>query len=83
MKNRHIKNRRGTAEKLATKNEVPLEGEIIVETDTGRLKAGDGVNAYNSLKYVDEPRVLTPETWTFVLDDAAETRVDKKVALWI
>ncbi len=74
--------RRGTAEELAAVNEVPLEGELVVETDTGKVKAGDGVSAYNALEYVGR-HGLGEETLTFVLDDEDETRVEKKVALWI
>lgn len=43
--------RRGTAANLATVNEVPLHGELVVETDTGRAKLGDGATSYNSLPY--------------------------------
>lgn len=43
--------RRGTAANLATVNEVPLQGELVVETDTGKAKLGNGATAYNSLPY--------------------------------
>ena len=79
---RRFQNRRGTAADLAAKNEVPLAGEMIIETDTGKIKIGDGVKAYNSLEYLDKQLGLEVETWTFVLDDDEETRIDKKVALW-
>jgi hypothetical protein len=46
--------RRGTAADLATVNEVPLAGELVLATDTRKLKVGDGVTAYNSLLYVGE-----------------------------
>ncbi len=74
--------RRGTASELAAVNEVPLEGELVVETDTGKVKAGDGVKKYNSLEYVGR-HGLGEETLTFVLNDENETRVEKKVAIWI
>lgn len=51
------KARRGTAAALTAANEVLLEGEFCVETDTtwpggGRkFKIGDGVTAWNSLTY--------------------------------
>ena len=77
-----FQNRRGTSTALAAANEVPLAGEIIIETDTKRMKIGDGATAYNSLEYLDKQLGLDSETWTFVLDDANETRIDKKVALW-
>ena len=77
-----IQLRRGTVAGLAAANEVPLAGELVVETDTGRVKAGDGVSNYNSLEYIGR-HGLGEETLTFVLDDEDETRVEKKVALWI
>lgn len=46
-----FKLRRGTAANLASVNEVPLAGELVVETDTGKAKLGNGTTAYNSLAY--------------------------------
>ncbi|BEV02194.1 hypothetical protein [Novosphingobium olei] len=43
--------RRGTAANLAAVNEVPLAGELVVETDTGKAKLGNGTTAWNSLPY--------------------------------
>ncbi|NLC60137.1 MAG: hypothetical protein GX761_02495 [Gammaproteobacteria bacterium] len=43
--------RGGTAAALAARNEVPLSRELVVETDTGKMKLGDGVTAYNDLTY--------------------------------
>lgn len=43
--------RGGTAAALAALNEVPLEREFVLETDTGLFKFGDGVTAYNALPY--------------------------------
>lgn len=48
-----FKQRRGTAAALAAANEVPAAGQIIYETDTNRLKVGNGVTAYASLPYLD------------------------------
>ena len=77
-----IQSRRGTASKLAEINEVPLAGELVVETDTGRVKAGDGVKNYNSLEYVGDHLDIDAETWTFILDDEDDTTIQKKVAIW-
>jgi hypothetical protein len=46
-----VQQRRGTAEALATANEIPLSGELIIETDTLLYKVGDGVSNYNDLAY--------------------------------
>lgn len=49
-----VQQRRGTAAQLAAINETPLEGQIYFETDTNKVKVGDGVRAYNSLPYLSE-----------------------------
>jgi len=43
--------RGGTASDLATVNEIPLERELVFETDTRKWKLGDGVTNYNALPY--------------------------------
>lgn len=43
--------RRRTAASWTSLNEVLYKGEIGVETDTGRIKIGDGVSAWNDLLY--------------------------------
>jgi hypothetical protein len=44
--------RGGTAANLAAVNEVPKHRELIVETDTGKLKLGNGTTPYNDLDYI-------------------------------
>jgi hypothetical protein len=44
--------RRGTAAAMAAANEVPAAGQIYYETDTNRIKIGNGTTAYNSLPYL-------------------------------
>lgn len=46
-----IQLRRDTAANWSTNNPTPLAGEPCFETDTGKLKIGDGITAYNSLPY--------------------------------
>jgi hypothetical protein len=43
--------RRGTASQWASQNPVLLSGEWGLETDTRRMKQGDGTTAWNSLTY--------------------------------
>lgn len=43
--------RGGTAAALAAANETPLDRELVVETDTGKGKIGDGATPYNDLEY--------------------------------
>jgi hypothetical protein len=40
-----------TASAWTSANPVPLVREVCLETDTGRIKFGDGVTAWNSLPY--------------------------------
>jgi len=46
-----IQLRRDTAANWTTSNPLLLEGEPALETDTGKLKFGDGSTTYNSLPY--------------------------------
>lgn len=47
-----IKQYAKTAAQLATENATPVIRQLIIESDTGRIKIGDGVTAYNSLPYL-------------------------------
>jgi hypothetical protein len=47
-----VQHRRGTLASLTAANEIPNAGEIYFETDTNKLKVGDGTTAYNSLPYI-------------------------------
>lgn len=46
-----IQLRRGTASAWTAANPVLAQGEVGLETDTGKIKAGDGAAAWNSLDY--------------------------------
>ena len=39
-----IQHKRGTSAALAASNYVPAAGEIVIATDTGEMRSGDGVN---------------------------------------
>ena len=47
-----VQHRRGTLASLTAANEIPNAGEIYFETDTNKLKVGDGSTPYNSLPYI-------------------------------
>ena len=49
-----IKLRRGTSTAFSTNNPTLQAGEPAFETDTGKLKIGDGTTAYNSLDYIGD-----------------------------
>lgn len=46
-----IQTQRGTAAALAATNPVIAAGQIVYETDTGRVKVGDGSTAWSALPY--------------------------------
>lgn len=46
--------RRGTAAEWSARNPTLLAGEAGYETDTNRLKFGDGVRAWSALSYVGD-----------------------------
>jgi hypothetical protein len=46
-----FKFRRDTATDWSTKNPILAAGEPGLETDTGKLKFGDGVSTWNALSY--------------------------------
>jgi hypothetical protein len=46
-----IQNRRDIAANWTTVNPIPYDGQICLETDTGKRKLGDGVTEWNSLPY--------------------------------
>ena len=47
-----INTQRGTAAALSASNPVIADGQVVYETDTGRIKIGDGVTAWTNLRYV-------------------------------
>ena len=57
-----IKLRRGTASEWATTNPIPAQGEPCYETDTGKLKIGDGTTNYLSLPYITDGSTYTLQT---------------------
>lgn len=48
-----IKSRRSTAAEWVSANPVLASGELGIETDTRKLKAGNGSTAWNSLGYIN------------------------------
>lgn len=50
-----IQFRRGTAATATSNNVTLADGEVGIETDTLKIKIGDGVTAWNSLAYYKNP----------------------------
>ena len=65
-----IRLRRGSAAAWTSANPTLLEGEIGVETDTVKLKVGDGTTAWNDLDY------FTVAVDAGELDDLADVNID-------
>lgn len=49
--NGRVKHKTDTAANWISKNPVLLKGEIGVESDTNKIKIGDGTNTWNILSY--------------------------------
>ena len=50
-----ILNKRGTAKDLSRTNMVLGSGEMCLETDTNKIKFGDGITSWNNLEYAILP----------------------------
>jgi len=82
--NVRMKQRRKTAANWTSTNEVLLDGEIGVETDTRKQKFGDGATAWNSLSYsaADASYLLaTANTWTLTQTIAPASGTEAKQAI--
>ena len=69
MANR-IQLRRGSAQEWSNINPTLAIGELGIEIDTGRIKIGDGVTSWNSLKYERPLESITNTPNTLVQRDA-------------
>jgi hypothetical protein len=67
-----IQIKKGLAAALSATNPIVASGEPVFETDTLKLKIGDGVTAYNSLGLVSPIRSYTT-TSTFPASGIANT----------
>jgi len=69
MANR-IQLRRGSATQWSNSNPTLAQGELGIELDTGRIKIGDGVTAWNSLRYERPIESVSATANTLVQRDA-------------
>ena len=69
MANR-IQLRRGGAQEWANANPTLAQGELGIELDTGRFKIGDGVTAWNTLRYERPVESVSSTANTLVQRDA-------------
>jgi hypothetical protein len=70
----HIRPARGTAAAWTSANPVLKLGELGIETDTNRMKIGDGASAWTGLQYVmlkqQAPNIYTVSTVATLVDSA-------------
>ena len=59
-----VQHKRGTSAVLATSGYVPAAGEIVIATDTGEMRAGDGVNTWANLPAYDGTEIANNLTTT-------------------
>ena len=59
-----IQHKRGTAAALAASNYVPAAGEIVIATDTGEMRSGDGTNTWSNLPSYDGTEIANNLTTT-------------------
>lgn len=79
-----IQHKRGTSAALEASDYVPAAGEIVIATDTGRIKAGDGTHTWSELPAYDETEIvnnLTTVTAGKALDAAQGKALNDRVAI--
>ena len=59
-----IQHKRGTLAALKASDYVPAPGEILVATDTGFIKVGDGVHTWSELPQSDATEIAANYTET-------------------
>jgi hypothetical protein len=75
-----VRIRRQTAAAWTSGNPTPHDGQLCYETDTGLMKVGDGVTAWNSLAYTTASASLTDNSVTNAkLADMATARIKGRV----
>ena len=63
---------------------IPLAGEPIFETDTGKLKIGDGINSYVDLPYISGGSIEGIPN--FIIQDPLSNQVllyDEEIQAWV
>lgn len=53
-----LKYKRGISADLVLSEYVPAEGELVIATDTGELRYGDGINVWRNLKTCDNTIIV-------------------------
>ena len=77
-----IQHKRGTSAALAASEYVPAAGEIVIATDTGEMRAGDGLHTWRDLPSYDGTELannLTTTTTGKALDAAQGKALNDKL----
>lgn len=53
-----VQHRRGAEAELMKSGYIPEAGEIVIATDTGRIKAGNGIHTWAQLPAYDETEIV-------------------------
>ena len=82
-----FKFKRGYAQTWLEKNPILAQGEPGFELDTGRLKVGNGIQAYSELDYIGEGNIFFGETNEDFPENGQENRLyidrtNEKVYIW-
>jgi hypothetical protein len=78
----HIRVRRAVAADWIASNPILLDGELGLEQDTNRLKAGDGSTPWSGLGYVSGNFLGFDGTLESLADVAASARVDGSLLVY-
>lgn len=75
LKTRIVINNKPAADWGKDTETIWLKGEFLVESDTRKIKIGDGVNKYSALKYAN----ITPEEVESIVAQSSHTHNNKSV----
>lgn len=69
MIHKRIENQYDTSSNLQALNQILLKGEIVVESDTGKIKIGNGIDKYNDISYYNAGISVWKPNTKYRIDD--------------
>ena len=63
-----IKHKKDSSLNWNSENPILLDGELGIESDTGRIKVGDGTTTWNKLKYLNSTRAEQDSEGNLIID---------------
>lgn len=79
-----VQNKRGTTEALLASSYIPAAGEIVIATDTGEIKGGDGIHTWSELPSFDGTQIannLTTATTGKALDASQGKALNERIVI--